>query len=361
MSNCEAEDKIRTKQMQSIIKYGQSFFYVLCLFKVKNRGENMKFIELKKSLENKVYNTYYISGKDAFLRDSAQSMIEKRCVSTLPDFNKLVFNDENFNINKVLDAFNSLPVLDKYRVVVLSDVQPASKDITVLQNYLKNPNPTTCLIIKDGNNFNGFKTLLTLCEKIDCDFLEQKILQSIIVKKLADFEVKIDVSAIKTLIEYCNFDLTHIEGELPKLIAYSGKGGVISNDIVEKLVHKNVEYSIFELSNAVAEKNSAKAIQLLDLMLENKESPQNLLLLLVANFRRVFYVATTKQTDKELAKMLDVKEYAVKIARRSLHKFTQKKLKSILDLGGKLDFDIKNGKITDREAIYYFVSNILLF
>ena len=33
--------------------------------------------------------------------------------------------------------------------------------------------------------------------------------------------------------------------------------------------------------------------------------------------------------------------------------------KTILDIGGQIDFDIKNSKMDDRDAIYYFVSNII--
>jgi len=320
----------------------------------------MKFAELKSNLENNICNAYYIVGKDTYLRASAQHMIEKRCVIHFPQFNIINFNDENYNIMQVLNACNSAPLSDKYRVVILNNVEPSNKDIQAIQKYLKKPHKTTCLIIKDGKEYNGFKSIISLCEMVDCSNLDERILRSIIIKKLEDVGVKIDVQAIKMLMEYCVYDLTYVDLELQKLSAYANNGEVITTSIIEKLVHKNLEYSIFELSNAVAEKNNQKAFQLLDLMLANRENPQNLLLLLIANFRRMFYVSITKGTDQELAKMLDVKEYSIKIARRLMQKFTQKKLKKILDLGGKLDFDIKNGKITDKNAIYYFVSNILL-
>jgi len=320
----------------------------------------MKFAELKSNLENKICNVYYIVGKDAYLRDSAQQMIEKRCVNNFPQFNVSYFNDENFDIEQSLNACNSIPLSDKYRVVVLNDIEPNSKDIQALQKYIKKPNETTCLIIKDGKDFSGYKSIISLCEVVDCNNLDERILRSIIVKKLNAMGVNIETDAIKMLMEYCVYDLTYIELELQKLGAYVDKGGVVTTSIINKLVHKNLEYSIFELSNAVAEKNNKKAFQLLDMMLDNKENPQNLLLLLVSNFRRIFYVATSKTSDQEIAKMLDVKEYSIKIARRLMQKFTPKKLKQILDLGGQLDFDIKNGKINDKNAIYYFVSNILL-
>lgn len=320
----------------------------------------MKFAELKSNLENKICNVYYIVGKDGYLRDSAQQMIVKRCVSNFTQFNVIRFNDENFNMEQIMNACNSIPLGDKYRVVVIGDAMPNPSDVQALQKYIKKPNETTCLIIKDGAGFSGYKSIIPLCETVDCNNLDEKILRSIIVKKLNSMGVNIESDAIKLLMEYCVYDLTFIDLELQKLGAYAGRGGVVTVSVIDKLVHKNLEYSIFELSNAVAEKNNRKAFQLLDLMLDNKENPQNLMLLLVSNFRRIFYVAASKGSDKEIADLLDVKEYSIKIARRLTQKFTPKKLKQILDLGGQLDFDIKNGKINDKNAIYYFVSNILL-
>lgn len=318
----------------------------------------MKFAELKSSLNKNILNAYYIAGKDAYLRDSAESMIKKRCVNFMPEFNTSQFNDENFDIDKVVGACNSVPMGDQFRVVVLNGVVPDKNSVSKLEKYLKNVNSTTCLIIKDAVGFSGYKSIIPLCEKIDCDFLDAKMLEPLIVNKLSKANVKIDSQALKLLIEYCNFDMTFINLEIKKLSSYSA-GQIIDAETINKLVHKNLEYSVFELGNAVAERNRKKAFELLNLMLENKESPQNLLLLLLSNFRRVFYVSVTKASDKEIADMLDVKEYSIKIARRLLQNFTPKKLKKLLDLGGKLDFDIKNGKIDDKNAIYCFVSNAL--
>ena len=154
--------------------------------------------------------------------------------------------------------------------------------------------------------------------------------------------------------------MAFIDMEVKKLLAYSKDSKVITESDVLSLVHKNIEYSVFELSNAVADKNREKAMTLLDLMIFSKESPQTLLSMLLSNFRRIFYVSVSKCSTSELASLLGVKEYSIKIAKKMAIKFTPKKLKQILDIGGKIDFDIKNSKMDDKSAIYYFVSNILM-
>ena len=78
----------------------------------------MKFTELKSSL-NEIKNCYYVCGKDAFLRQSSQKLIENACAPNLPDFNILRFDDENFNKNSFLDGCRCFPMGDNYRVVVV--------------------------------------------------------------------------------------------------------------------------------------------------------------------------------------------------------------------------------------------------
>ncbi|MBR1925488.1 MAG: DNA polymerase III subunit delta [Clostridia bacterium] len=320
----------------------------------------MKFAELKQSLKNEVKNAYFLVGKDCFLLNQAEKLITKKCVSNFFEINVQKFNDENFDIEKLLNSLNSAPFGDDKKVVVLSEINLSLQEQKTLKDYLKNQNKTTCFIIKSVEQKACYKSLIEYFEVVDCENLDAETLRVLIVNKFLKNGIKIDSYATKTIIDYCNYDMSFIEKECEKLIAYGKDKKIITEQDVKNLVHKNIEYSIFELSNLVAEKNSHKAFELLELMLENKESPQNLLGLLLANFRRIFYVSITKLSETEMAKLLGVKEYSIKIARTVGNKFTPKKLKYILDLGGKIDFDIKNGKCDEKNGLYFFITQILL-
>ena len=320
----------------------------------------MKFAELKQSLKNNVKNAYFLVGKDYFLLNQAEKLITKKCVTNFFEINVQKFNDENFDIDKLLNSLNSAPFGDEKKVVILSEINLSTQEQKMLKDYLKNQNSFTCFVLKDIEQKACYKNLLEHFEIVDCDNLDIETLKILIINKFAKNGIKIDNYATRTIIDYCNSDMGFIEKECEKLINYAKDKKIVTEEDVKNLVHKNVEYSIFELSNAVADKNSNKALELLDLMLENKESPQNLLGLLLANFRRIFYVSISKFSETEMAKLLGVKEYSIKIARTVGHKFTPKKLKYILDLGGKIDFGIKNGKCDDKNGLYFFITQILL-
>ena len=324
------------------------------------RRTKMRFDQLKKALNEKIDFAYFISGKDAFLRDQAEKMITKRCVQNFLDLNISKFNDENYSLNAFLDSLMLVPFGEEKRVVVLSDVVPSSQDPKKILEALKNKSNMVCLIFKFEEIPSQLLKIKDECTFVDCSFLENDVLRALILNKFAKNNIKIEANAIQTLIDYSNSDMTFIDLEVKKLLAYSKDTQTVTESDVLNLVHKNVEYSVFELSNAVADKNREKAIALLDLMLFSKESPQNLLGMLLSNFRRIFYVSVSKCSTAELANLLGVKEYSIKIAKKMALKFTPKKLKKILDIGGQVDFNIKNSKMDDKSAIYYFVSNILM-
>ena len=320
----------------------------------------MKFSQLKQSLVNEIRSAYYIFGEDAYLRNSAQKMIEKHCVNVMPQLNITVFDDETFNDEKFLATCQSAPFMDLKRVVVLNDVNFDAKTQKEILKFLKTQNENVCIIFKDSENAPSNKQILEVCESVDCCGLDEKTLNSLISFRLKKNNITIELTALKTLIDYCNANMTFIDQELKKLTAYVGENGTITSQIVQTMVHKNIEFAVFELSKMVVEKNSKRVYEILNLMLANKENPTKLLGLISSVFRRVFYVSITKGTDAELAKKLGVKDYAVTVARRTSKNFSPKKLKAILDEAGKLDFDIKNGCIDETTALFHFVANCLL-
>ena len=61
----------------------------------------------------------------------------------------------------------------------------------------------------------------------------------------------------------------------------------------------------------------------------------------------------------EIAKLLGVKEYAVKMTMKQLNLFTKSNLKKINELCASLDFDLKQSNITIENAVELIVLTIL--
>ena len=318
----------------------------------------MKFQELKKSLTT-IKPIYLIRGSDAFLRDKAVEMIVNHSLK-IKDLNLIIFNDENTDILAIVSACKIIPMMDEHRVVVLKDIAVKKADeLKPLIDYATQPLKSTVLIIVDSANNTVYKKLEALSEIVDCSPLDTNMLTKLVVSQLNNLKCKINSDAVSILIEYCNFDYTRINNEVIKLGNLVGANGLITKQIVQDNVNREVEYDVFELGNAVAVKDGAKTLAIINQLLEQKQSPQMLMMLVLSNFRRMFYAIMSRDTNLTIANKLGIKEFAVKKAREVGLKFTPAQLKKILDLGAELDYQIKAGQISDKNALLYFVSNIV--
>ena len=74
---------------------------------------------LKTRLKSRIEPCYLVSGDDYYLFDKALSMITKAMDLQLEDFNKSVFDDDNFAMQTVLNACEILPMGSNKRLVIV--------------------------------------------------------------------------------------------------------------------------------------------------------------------------------------------------------------------------------------------------
>lgn len=314
----------------------------------------MKFALLKKHLQTKEYHSaYLISGDDAYVVQSAENMF-KNIIEICKDINISNFINSK-DAYSIIEDLQILPILDQYRLVIVTDYKG---DTDLFLKYLENPNKTSILVFVQTSGIKeNFSKLITKIEPVDCNKLEESQILSFIANNASIYDSAIEKSAALTLMKYCSNDLTRISRELEKLALFKYQDVIRQSD-VEELVNPDTDYKIFELSEAVANKQSQKAISILSSMQQNGTSDVSLLGLLYSHFRRLFYCSLS-QENASLASLLNVKEYAVKKTKEQAKKYSPRRLKAICDMYHKLDYDFKNGFITDSLALQTYMLSIL--
>ena len=305
---------------------------------------------LKSRLNKKIEACYLVQGDDILLYDKALEMIKKAANLQLEDFNFNVFDDDSFNGDLVMDTCETLPMGSDKKVVLLKNITNLNENFKKkLKEYLKNPVESTCLVIFDF--FNKFDFLIS--EKIDAKRLDDKSLKDIITAELKSCGKTITDDANQSLVEACCNYYSLIKTELEKL--RSCEDVEITSKTIENLVCKQTEFTVFELTDALSKRDADKAITLLNLMPKDTKTFS----LVLNHFRRLFFVAVSDGSDKELADLLGVKEYAVVVSRRLSKNFSKLQLKNIYEMLNDVDFYIKNGQMQVENALYYLVFGIL--
>lgn len=305
---------------------------------------------LKNRLQKKIELCYLVQGEDILLYDKALSLIKKACNMQLEEFNFLVFDDDTFSEDGIINCCETLPMGGDKKVVLLKNITKFTENFKKkLKNYLQKPVETTCLVIFDF--FNKFDFIIS--EKVSAKRLDDKSLQDLIYAELKGYEKTISSDACRQLIESCCGYYSLIKNELEKLIACDDEE--ISVKTVEKLVCKETEFTVFELTDALSRRDSNKAVSLLSLM----EKDSKTFALVLNHFRRLFFVAVSDLDDKELSELLNVKEFAITKARSLSKNFSKLQLKNVYEMLNDVDFFIKNGQMQVENALYYLIFGIL--
>lgn len=321
----------------------------------------VKYIDLKASLKNKVENTYLIFGDDRYLCYDALKKIEDSLSILVKDMNSVVISGEQVTAKDIVDSANMYPFGDNYRLVVVKNFAPLKnkEEYNKIEAYTKAPLESTVLVFFNPDSAEFFKGMSHITP-VDCGKISPQMISAFIKNKLAKNKIQASEDAIETLIMFCNSDMSRITNELEKLVSYVADTKILTTEIVKDFVVQDKEYQIFELAEFIAKGEKKKAIDLVDSFMVKPGSAFTILSPLFNNYRRALFVSINKdKTPAELALLLGVKEFAIKMLKNQVNVFSPKDLKQIVDMVALYDKKIKMGEMKENVAIKTIVNNIL--
>lgn len=297
-------------------------------------------------------NLYIFCG-DGFLINKCLTKL-KIDLKIFDDLQISYFDTDNFSCKNLILSCEQVSFFGEKRVVVLKNLEKINEtDKKELQNYIKNLNPLCVLCLIDSYN-NGIFDYLKI-EKVELKSLSETQLHSFVFDKLKAKNKQIDEGAYSILARACNNDMTKLEIEIDKLCAYCLDKNKIEESDIKKLVIANEEIIIYELTTALGQKNAQESLSILFKLMGSPDDNAKLFSLMSTTFQRMFFALLSKESDLQLATKMGIKEYAVKKLRQQTKNFTQRKLKKIVEEICETEYNIKSGKMTSENALYYIV------
>ena len=321
----------------------------------------MKYTELKANLKQKIENSYLIFGDDRFLCFDALKKIEEAANISIKDMNTDIISGDKTTAKDIIASANMYPFGDEYRLVIVKNFAPAKnkEDFAEIQNYLKNALNSTILVFFNPDNAEFFKSMTNLMV-VDCNKIDIKFIFAYAKNYLAKNGVNFEDTAIEKLIMYCSSDMSKINNELEKLSSYLGEERCLTVDIIEEFVTQDKEFQVFQLAEFLAKGDAKNAIDLVDSFCFKPGSAFTIIAPLLNNYRRALFVSLNKEkSTAELASMLGVKEFAIRVMQSQTKVFSPKKLKKIVSMITNFDKKIKIGEMKENIAIKTLVFNIL--
>jgi DNA polymerase-3 subunit delta len=263
---------------------------------------------------------YWLEGEEEYYIDKVIDHAEH---SILPDheaeFNKTVFYGKDAHWADVINACRRYPMFAERQVVLLKEAQHM-RDIEKLEAYIDNPLHSTVFVVSykdkkvDGRTkfakLIKEKGVLVSTKKMYDNQLPEWTQELVQSKGLA-----ISQKALSLLVDHIGNDLTRIENEIDKLSLNLGKRKTITEEDIEEFIGVSKDYNVFELQAALAKKDLAKAIRIVQYFEANpKAAPIQLVLpSLYSFFSKVFMVfGANSHDEKSVSAAIGVNPYFIK-------------------------------------------------
>jgi len=225
--------------------------------------EILKFINEIKA--KNIKPIYFLMGEEPYYIDKLSEFIEQNILSEAEkSFNQTVLYGRDVDIETVVSTCQRYPMMSDYQVVILKEAQDLAKTIEKLESYVKNPTPTTVLVVcYKYKTIDKRKSIAKLLAKQGMLFESKKLYDSALPQWLkrvmAGKKLNIEPKASAMLIEFLGNDLSKIANEIDKLAIVLPPGATVTPEVIEKNIGFSKDFNIFEFQKAIAYKKVEQA------------------------------------------------------------------------------------------------------
>ena len=320
---------------------------------------------LEKELKQEKLNSLYLLyGEEVFLLENSVKKIKKLFGEIVKGINYILIDDTNVK-ELISDIETPAFVYEKKLIVARNtglfkaDGKRKNKEVSDFKEKLNDflnenidiINESVILVFVEEEADSRLKLFKTLEKQgVVCkfDFLKPIQVEKRIKAVCDAYNVKVDSSTIKYFIEICGTNMQDVINEIRKLIEYAGKNGTIKKEDIDNLTIKKLEAVIFDLTDNLGQKQTAKALEVLRNLIYNKEPIQRILVMLYNHFKKLYFLKLATKYNKDIVTSLSLKPnqtFLVNKYKIQGKYFTEKELRNVLQALRDLDVNYKNGLI----------------
>ena len=330
----------------------------------------MTYEHIIRDIQNNIFSPiYFLSGEEPYFIDKIVSMLENSILDeSLRGFNQSVVYGRDVTVKDVIDLSRCYPMMGNYQVVIVKEAQYLNQ-IENFEPYIVSPLETTILIIahkhkKVDKRKSFYKKMKASKSTVvfESEKLKDHVIPKWIQSEITALGFSITPIALMLMSEYLGNDLGKITNELDKLVINLDKNSKITEVEIEENIGISKDYNLFELQNALAERNQLKAYRIIQYFESNpKDHPLQMISVVLHNyFIKIFlYHQLRKMDQNKIASELGVPPFFVKDYSKAANSFSTQKVKQIISNIRTLD--LKSKGVGSNDASGYGELKELVF
>ena len=303
-------------------------------------------------------NVYLLYGEEAYLRKQYRDKLKAALVPEGDTMNSSIFAGKDINANEVADMAGTMPFFAERRVIIIEDsgwLKSGNDKITELVKAI--PDTTFLIFVEEEVDKRSklYKAITSKGYAALCEMQDEATLKKWIMGLLKKENKLITPEALNLLLDRTGTNMENIRREVEKLVCYKYYDEGITTADVEELCIVQIQNRIFEMVEAVAQKNQKQALDLYYDLIALKEAPMKILALIARQFNMLLQVKEMKQKgyqEAEIASHTGLNPYFLKkkyIPQAA--QFQMPQLEAAIRACVEAEEDVKTGRMSDTLSV----------
>ena len=250
-----------------------------------------------------------------------------------------------------------MPFFAERRVILIEDSGFVKNACPEMAEYIPDIPESACIIFSEtevDKRGKVYKAIKNTGRVVEFKRQDERTLARWVLGILKKEGKNITEETMHAFLGRTGSDMENIERELEKLLCYTLGREVITTKDVEEICTEQTENRIFEMIQAITEKNQKKALNLYADLLEMKEPPMRILFLIARQFNQLLQLKSLSAQGMEkgeMAKKAGVPPFALGKYLAQCRKFTSPILKKAVEDCIETEELVKTGRLGDQIGV----------
>ena len=308
---------------------------------------------------------YLLYGEERYLRRQYRERLRKALCSEDDTMNTHFYEGRDISVGAVIDLAETLPFLAERRVIFISNSGLFKSGGEKMAEYLAEPNETTYFVFTESEidkRSKLFKTVNSKGYAAEFAVQDEKTLKRWAAGVLGKEGKKITENTVQLLLSKTGTNMENIQMELEKLICYCLDREVITDEDVEAVCTTRISNHIFDMINAIADKQQKKALDLYYDLLALKEPPMRILFLIARQCNLLLQAKELKlkgHDQRSIASKIGVPPFAAGKYLAQASRFKTEKLRNAVTKCVEAEEAVKSGRMNDILSVEILSMSVL--
>ncbi len=320
---------------------------------MKSLNEDMKTGQFK--------NAYLLFGEEDYLKKQYKNRLTKSMLPEGDTLNYAYYEGKGIPVAEIIDLAETMPFFAERRLIVIENSNFFKNATPELADYVKSMPETTCFLFVENEVDKRGKLYKAVKDKgrvVELGRQDEKTLIMWLAGQMKREGKRVQESTLRYLLSKTGTDMENLEKELEKLFCYTlGREEILAED-VEAICTEQITNKIFEMVEAVANKQQKKALDYYYDLLALKEPPMRILYLLTRQFKLLLEVQSLVKNGygkKQVAETAGIHPFVAGKYMEQCRNFTKAELRAIMEDAADLEESVKTGRLNDTMSVEIFI------